>query len=82
MSDLTNEQVAAIAALCEEHKRIGCPGVVLPVVQVEALVSAYRSAQTVRRQGLYAIDLDDREMVRSLLNQLPTGGVGKLWPGE
>ena len=71
---MTNEQLDALEYLDGIDP--------VQVMEIRALVCAYRTAQTVRRQGLYALGLDDREMVRNLLNQLPPGGSGKLWPGE
>ena len=37
------------------------------------LVRVYRKAQDARRQGLYAADLHDMQMVRNVLHYLPEG---------
>ena len=51
----------------------------LNAADVLELVRAYKIAQQVRRQGLYAEKLNDHEGIRNALNQLPTGGDGPLW---
>ncbi len=71
--------VDRIDALCERHKWMDCPGIVLPVLWVEELVQAYKTAQIVRRQGLYALDCHDVNKARSHLCKLPEGGEGALW---
>lgn len=70
---LTNEQLSALEYLDVDP---------VQAMEVRALVSAYRTAQTVRRQGLYALGHNDHGMLANLLNQLPPGGSGKLWAGE
>lgn len=68
---MTPEQLAHIEALCREHQRMDCPGVVLSVAQVESLVSAYRNLKQIQHivtQAKYDLLDHDLELCRNHLS--------------
>lgn len=70
-NEVAQAELARLEALCNEHKRNDWPGIVVPVVILEELVSAYRIAQRVRRQIARALDGHDMEAIRNAIRDLP-----------
>jgi len=80
---LTTNQLDAIWKYCAGIVAQGGKWLVrdkIKAIDIVTLVATYKNAQKVRRQGLYALLGNDKEMCRNLLRQLPESDEdGPLW---